>query len=69
MMRDKPIQLFTATFPDGIVYNVILLEDGTYSSYIAPHDILSSHETLEEAVDFVLDWSEEILKGAGVKWR
>lgn len=69
MMRDKPIQLFTATFPVGVVYNVILMEDGTYSSYISPYDILSSHETLEEAVDFVLDWLEELLEGAGVKWR
>ena len=68
-MRNKPIQLFTATFPDGVVYNVILMEDDTYSSYISPYDILSTHETLEEAVDFVLDWSEELLKGAGVKWR
>lgn len=68
-MRNKPIQLFTATFPDGVVYNVILMEDDTYSSYISPYDILSSHETLEEAVDFVLDWSEELLEGAGVKWR
>lgn len=69
MMRNKPIQLFTATFPDGVVYNVILMEDDTYSSYISPYDILSTHETLEEAVDFVLDWSEELLEGAGVKWR
>lgn len=68
-MRNKPIQLFTATFPDEVVYNVILMEDDTYSSYISPYDILSSHETLEEAVDFVLDWSEELLEGAGVKWH
>lgn len=68
-MRNKPIQLFTATFPDGVIYNVILMEDDTYSSYISPYDILTSHETLEEAVDFVLDWSEELLEGAGVKWR
>lgn len=68
-MRNKPIQLFTATFPDGVVYNVILMEDDTYSAYISPYDVLPSHETLEEAVDFVLDWSEELLEGAGVKWR
>lgn len=63
---DKAKSIFQAYFSDGTFYSLVFTEDKNFSVLIDSPDIsdsiMSTHETLNEALKFIKDWSEEILK-------
>lgn len=64
---DKTIQLFTATFSDGTVYSLILNENGKFEVMIDNEEeryrpFFTEYDELGDALKFIKDWSEEILK-------
>lgn len=63
----KAKKIVEATFSDGVAYDLIRTEDGKFETMIGEDDtfykpIFSKHDTLDEALKFIKDWSEEILK-------
>ncbi|MCG3448630.1 hypothetical protein LGV83_11495 [Enterococcus durans] len=65
---DKAKSIFQAYFSDGTFYSLVFTEDKNFSVLIDSPDIsdsiMSTHETLTEALEFLKGWSEEILKEA-----
>ena len=65
---DKAKSIFQAYFSDGTFYSLVFTEDKNFSVLIDSADIsdsiMSTHETLTEALEFLKGWSEEILKEA-----
>ena len=63
----KTKKIVEATFSDGVVYDLIRTADGKFETMIDNDEnfyksIFSRHDTLDEALKFIKDWSEEILK-------
>lgn len=59
-------ELFHVEFSDGVRYSVVKLEEGFQSMVIDPEIKdwygITQHETLDEAIKFISDWSEEIME-------
>lgn len=57
-------ELFHVEFSDGVRYSVVKLEEGYQSMVVDPKIKnwcgITSHDTLDEAIKFINDWSEEI---------
>lgn len=63
----KTKKIVEATFSDGVAYDLIRTADCKFETMIDNDEnfykpIFSRHDTLDEALKFIKDWSEEILK-------
>ncbi|MGM0183410.1 hypothetical protein IGK74_002375 [Enterococcus sp. AZ150] len=63
---EKAKELFHVEFCDGVRYSVVKLEEGYQSMVVDPEikdwHAITQHETLDEAIKFISDWSEEIMR-------
>lgn len=63
---DEARELFHLEFSDGVRYSVVKLEEGFQSMVVDPEikywHAITQHETLDEAIKFISDWSEEIME-------